>query len=68
MADTSSDRTGLLILRLWVEPSHDSRLRGRITHTLDNEAAEQPVAVTDSIDVICDVVRHWVEAFEDRHH
>jgi hypothetical protein len=66
MADTSSDRSGLLILRLWDEPRHDSRLRGRITHKLDNKATEQSVAVTDSIDAICDVVRDWVQAFADR--
>jgi len=66
MADASSDRTGLLILRLWIESSHDSRLRSRITHTVDKQSAEQSIAVTDSIDVICDVVRQWVQAFADR--
>jgi hypothetical protein len=61
----SSDRTGLLILRLWIEANHETGLRARITQTLDTMAGEQPVAVAASADDICAIVKQWVQAFED---
>lgn len=60
----SPDRTGVLILRLWAEASHETGLRARITKTLGPSATEQPVAVAASADDICTVVRDWIEAFQ----
>jgi hypothetical protein len=59
----SSDRTGVLIVRLWIEANHERGLRARITQTLGATATEQSLAVTASADDICAVVRRWVEDF-----
>lgn len=61
----SSDRTGVLIVRLWIEANHETGLRARITQTVDTMAAEQSVAVAASADDISAVVKQWVEAFAD---
>jgi hypothetical protein len=59
----SSDRTGLLIVRLWVE--HDSLLgfRARITQSLDSSGKEQTTTVAGSPEDVYAVVQTWVEAF-----
>lgn len=61
----TSDRTDVLIVRLWLEASHETGLRARITQTLGTTASEQPVAVASSADGICAVVKEWVDAFAD---
>lgn len=65
MKAVSPDRTGVLILRLWIETNHETGLRARITQTLDTMAAEESVAVATSADDICAVVKQWVEKFAD---
>jgi len=59
----SSDRTGLLIVRLWVE--HDSRVgfRARITQSLDSSSVEQAMTMAVSPEDVYAVVQAWVEAF-----
>jgi hypothetical protein len=64
MRTQSSDRTGMLILRLWIEENHETGLRARITQTLDT-AVERPLAVAASADDICAVVKQWVQDFAD---
>lgn len=61
----SSDRTGILIVRLWIEGDARDGLRARITQTLDSTGHEQAVATAASPQDICDVVRTWVDAFVD---
>lgn len=63
---SSSDRTGVLIVRLWIEANHERGMRARITQTLDTMLAEQAVAVVASSEDICAVVKRWVEEFADR--
>lgn len=65
METLSSDRTGMLIVRLWIEANHETGLRARITQTLDTMATEQAVATAASADDICAVVKQWVEDFAD---
>jgi len=65
MKTKSSDRTGVLILRLWIEANHETGLRARITQTLATTAIEHPVAVAASADDICEVVKNWVQNFTD---
>jgi hypothetical protein len=59
------DRTGVLILRLWIEASHETGLRARITQTIGKSAGEQSVAVVSTADDICAVVKRWVDDFSD---
>jgi len=63
MQAMSPDRTGLLIVRLWIEPSAREGLRARITQTLDSEGAEQTMAAAGNPEDIYAAVRTWVEAF-----
>jgi len=55
------DRTGLLIVRLWVEAHHETGLRARITQCLDTTTTETSVAVASTADDIYTVVKQWVE-------
>ena len=59
----ASDRTGVLIVRLWLEVDHQQSLRARITQSLDSMVGERSVAVAASADDVCAVVRKWVEDF-----
>jgi hypothetical protein len=57
-----SDRTAVLIVRLWFEPDHAAGLRARITQTTAS-GDERAIAVVASADDICAVVKEWVERF-----
>lgn len=59
----ASDRTGFLIVRLWVEPAAQVGFRARITHTLDSTGREQQVATTATAEEVYATVRAWVEDF-----
>lgn len=63
MKTPSSDRTGLLIVRLWTEPTAHEGLRARITQTLDSSGPEQAMATAATPEDIYALVRTWVEAF-----
>jgi hypothetical protein len=63
MKGSSSDRSGVLIVRLWSEANHQRGLRARVTQILDTMAAEESVAVAASAADICAVVERWVEDF-----
>lgn len=63
MGTRSPDRTGVLIVRLWLEASHETRLRARITRSLDSVAGGDFTSVVSSADGICDVVKQWVDDF-----
>jgi len=66
MRAISPDRTGLLIVRLWIEQNTREGLRARITQTLDSAGAEQKVAAAGNPEDIYAAVRTWVEAFVRR--
>lgn len=66
MNSRSSDRTGILIVRLWIEGNVPNGFRARITQTLDSTAAEQAMATAANPEDVYGVVRSWVEAFVDR--
>jgi hypothetical protein len=66
MTATSPDRTGILIVRLWIEGNGLAGFRARITRTLDSEGHEQEVAVAAAPDDVYAVVQGWVEAFVDQ--
>lgn len=66
MTTQASDRTAILVVRLWVEPSADG-LRARITRTLDAAGVEQAMSTAATPDDICAAVRSWVDAFVTGH-
>jgi len=61
---TARERTGVLVLRAWVEPTDPVRLRARITQSLEIETHGQVVVTTAGIDAICAVVRGWLETLQ----
>jgi hypothetical protein len=59
----SSDRTGILIVHLWIEENAREGFRARITQTLDSAAPDQLMATAATPDDLLDVVKAWVEGF-----
>jgi hypothetical protein len=56
-------RTGVLIIRLWVEDAPGQSVRARIIQSMDI-TAEEPVATSAStVEDIVRKVREWVDAF-----
>jgi hypothetical protein len=60
---SASGRTGVMLMRVWVEESASSMLRVRITHMLDTASTRQEVVTASGIDEVCAFVRGWLEAF-----
>lgn len=60
---TQSDRTGILIVRLWIEGDAHGGFRARITQALDSASREQTMATAADPEDVYAVVRTWVEAF-----
>lgn len=63
MEAQSIDRTGVLIVRLWIERDATEGLRARITQTLDSRTPHEAMATTAQAEDIYGIVRDWVEAF-----
>ena len=61
-----SDRTGILIVRVWIEGNARDGFRARVIHTLDSTGSERAMATAADPEVVCAVVRTWVEAFVDQ--
>lgn len=53
----------MLIVRVWIEASHEKGLRARITSALGDTAAEQSVGVASSAEDICTTVKQWIDDF-----
>jgi hypothetical protein len=65
MATRSSDRTGILIVHLWVEEGTSEGFRARITQTLDSRDREQTGSAAANPEDVYTTVRTWVEGFVD---
>jgi len=63
MNDLTSDRAGVLIVRVWIEQGHPTALRARITQSDNNTNGERNVAVASSNEKICAIVQRWVATF-----
>jgi hypothetical protein len=66
MATRQSDRTGILIVRLWIEADAQEGFRARITQTLDLTDREQATATAADPEDVYAVVQTWVEAFVEQ--
>jgi hypothetical protein len=61
----NDDRSGTLILRVWLE-SGTNDLRGRLTTvdtSIGHEGADLTVGVASSVDGLVDAVRAWLDQF-----
>jgi hypothetical protein len=59
----SAERTGLLVIRVWIEPDGDDGFRARITRTLDVSARDETVTVAASPAEVTGVLVQWLEEF-----
>jgi cell division inhibitor SulA len=55
------ERTGVLVLRAWVEAEGLPGLRVRISRTIQGSQAEPVSTASATIDGVCVVVRDWLE-------
>lgn len=61
-----SNRTGLLVVRVWIEDGSDSEgLRARITQTVDLLAGEEHVFAEATPEGVYAAVRAWLESYLD---
>jgi hypothetical protein len=66
MTSSSSERTGLLFLRVWIEPGgRANALRARLTGTIDGSAREVNIATAATVDDAIESARAWLEEFVD---
>jgi hypothetical protein len=63
MKPQSSERTGILILRLWIEVDANEGFRARITQTLDSAGPDQDMATAATPEDVYSAVKSWVETF-----
>lgn len=61
-----SDRTGILIVRMWIERNARDGFRARVIHTLDSTGSKRATATAADPEDLYAVVRTWVEAFVDQ--
>jgi hypothetical protein len=55
------ERTGMLVVRVWVE--RDAVMRARITQSLDVEAQEPSISLAAGVDGIRAALSSWLDAF-----
>lgn len=53
-----ADRTGVLVVRAWIE---DGRLKARITRTVDVEQRDSITTAASTAEQIHTEVRHWLD-------
>jgi hypothetical protein len=56
-------RTGVLVVRVWLEDELPDALRARITSTVDLTRREVAVSMASTPEAIQDAVRAWLDAF-----
>jgi len=57
------ERTGVLILRVWIDRPAGDRLRARITSEQQLGSGERISVAADSVGGVVDVVRRWIDDF-----
>jgi hypothetical protein len=58
----TGERTGVLVLRVWIEAGSDE-FRARITAESELGSADRVTAVAASMEEILDFIRDWVDEF-----
>jgi hypothetical protein len=60
---TVPERTGILVVRVWVEHNDAGRLRARLTQAADLGEEATTRAVASGVPGICDAVEAWLRQF-----
>jgi hypothetical protein len=55
-------RTGVLVVRAWVEGDSSSGLRARVVSTLDVNRNESESRIAASVDDVTGIVRDWLNS------
>ena len=63
MPRVAGKRTGVLVVRIWVEPGVGGGLRARMTSTLDVVEPHELITVASTPDGIVTAVIDWIDAF-----
>jgi hypothetical protein len=63
MTVSSSERSGLVLLRVWIEPGHEKGLRARLTGTVGGSGREVSIATAATVQDAVESVRSWLEDF-----
>lgn len=63
MAPLPAERTGVLVIRAWIEPGGENALRARIISTLDITEQGEGSTVASSPEAITAAVADWLRAF-----
>lgn len=63
MKPNTTNRTGLLIVRLWIEGNATDGFRARITQTLDSTGTERAVGMAGTPADVSAVVQKWIDEF-----
>jgi len=61
--ETGTERTAVLVIRLWYEPGAPSRVRARITSTQDVSKRGELVTTAASRREIEEIVQAWLDVF-----
>jgi hypothetical protein len=66
MVGSLAERTGVLVVRAWVEGDTPQAFRARLTRSLDVSSPGEVESTAASIDEVCEQVRAWLLAFVGR--
>ena len=61
----AAQRTGILVVRVWLEQDAPGRLRARLTQAADLGEAPTTLATAADVPSICDAVEAWLRQFLD---
>ena len=65
MTAVEADRTGVMIVRIWLESAHEQGLRARLTESSDLASRKHVSHAAASVDEIVGTVRRWAERFSN---
>ena len=62
---SAPERTGILVIRVWLEQDAPGRLRARLTEAADLDQPPTTVAAAADVPGICAAVEAWLRRFLD---
>jgi hypothetical protein len=61
----AAERTGILVIRVWLDPGAPGQLRARLTQTGDLGDAATTLATASDVRGVCDAVEAWLDGLLD---
>ena len=59
------ERTGILVIRVWLERDAPGQLRARLTQTGNLAEAATTLATASDVRAVCEAVEAWLRRFTD---